>query len=95
MPTAAEKSTSDLDQVKEHLSAIRDDFASLASATATLTANKAKKQARRAGEFAEDAAAQAATYRDAVVDKVKDHPLAAIGIAVLAGAILSSMGRRH
>lgn len=89
------KPRSDLDQVMEHISAIREDFASLATATAKLAAGQAKVQARRAGALAEEAAAQAATYRDAVVEKVKDHPLAAVGIAALAGIILSSVGRRR
>lgn len=87
--------SSELEQVMEHLAAIRDDFTSLASATAGMAAKKAKSQVRHAGQFAEEAAAKAATYRDAVSDKVKDHPLAAIGIAALAGIIISSIGRRH
>jgi ElaB/YqjD/DUF883 family membrane-anchored ribosome-binding protein len=97
-PASTEKSNakavSDMDQLADHIRAIREDFAALASTTGKLAAGQAKAQVRRVGELAEGAADKAATYRDALAEKVKDHPLAAIGIAALAGLVLSSLRKR-
>lgn len=92
--TAPAKATSEIDEIKEHLKDLRDDFAALAATTTKLAAGQAKQQIRRAGHLAEGAAEKAATYREAVTDKVKEHPLAAIGAAVLAGIVISSLNRR-
>lgn len=95
MPTTtATKPTSEIDEIKEHLKDLRDDFTALAATTTKLAAGQAKQQIRRAGALAEGAADKAAIYRDAVTDKVKEHPLAAIGAAVLAGIVISSLSRR-
>lgn len=91
-PSAAAKS--DIDQIKDDIKAIREDFASLATTTGKIAAGQVKKQTRRAGELADTAAEKAATYRDLVSDKVKDHTFAALGAAALAGLVLSSMRRR-
>jgi len=99
-PTSAstEKSNarevSDMEQLTEHIRAIREDFAALASTTGKVAARQAKVQVKRVGDLAEGAADKAATYRDALADKVKEHPLAAIGIAALAGLVLSSLRKR-
>lgn len=92
--TAPAKATSELDEMKEHLIDLRDDFAALATTTAKLAAGQANQQLRRAGHLIEGAAEKAATYREAITDKVKEHPIAAIGAAVLAGIVISSLNRR-
>jgi ElaB/YqjD/DUF883 family membrane-anchored ribosome-binding protein len=92
--TAPAKATSEIDEIKEHLKDLRDDFTALAATTTKLATGQAKHQFRRAGHLVEGAADKAATYRDAVTEKVKDHPLAAIGAAVLAGIVISSLRRR-
>ncbi|HEV7692503.1 MAG TPA: hypothetical protein VGO52_16825 [Hyphomonadaceae bacterium] len=91
---ASAKTPSDLEQVMEHLSAIREDFASLAKSTGKLAAGQAKTQARRVGDIADGAAETASDYRDLLVEKIKDRPLAAVGLAVLAGLVLSSLSKR-
>jgi ElaB/YqjD/DUF883 family membrane-anchored ribosome-binding protein len=88
------KPASDLEQVMEHVRAIREDFTALAATTASLAAKHAKSQGARVGRLTEGVAGKAATYRDAVEDKVKDHPLAAVGLAALAGLALASLKRR-
>lgn len=90
----AAKAVSDLDQVMDHVAAIRDDVASLTAATTRLLAGQARTQARRAAGLAEDAAEQAKAYRDAVADVVRKHPFAAVGIAALAGLAISALGKR-
>jgi ElaB/YqjD/DUF883 family membrane-anchored ribosome-binding protein len=91
---AATQPASDIDQLKEDIRAIRDDFASLAATTGKVASRKFARQAARAREFSEDVAEHAGTYRDVVVQKVKDHPIAAVGAAALAGLIIASLSRR-
>lgn len=94
MATGGKQSGTDTGEIMEHVHAIREDFAALAGATGKLATGQFQKQAKRVGNLAGSAGEKAASYRDLLTDKVKDHPLASIGIAVLAGVILSSMRRR-
>lgn len=77
-----------------HVRALREEFANLASSGGKVAAGSFKKRASRTGDLAETALDRVSNYRDALTEKVKDHPLASIGIAVLAGIIVSSMRRR-
>jgi ElaB/YqjD/DUF883 family membrane-anchored ribosome-binding protein len=86
--------SSDKEEIMEHVRALREDFAALASSTGKLAAGQFKKQSQKAGDLAETAVEKAGTYRDLLVEKVKDHPLASIGIAALAGLIVATMNRR-
>lgn len=88
------RTQSDFDQVMEHVQAIRDDFAALAAATGKLAANTAKDQKAKVRHLASEASDKAETYRDVVVERVREHPLAAIGIAALAGLVVSSLRKR-
>jgi len=88
------KPRSDLDQLRDDIQAIRQDFASLATTTGKLAAGHLRKQSKRASVLAETAADKAGEYRDQLSDRVKDHPLAAVGAAVLVGLALSSFKRR-
>lgn len=90
----ASKAESEFDDLKEHLSAIREDISALALTTRNLAVGQAKKQVHRVGDIAGNAADKAAKYRDAAAETVKDHPFAAIGIAALAGLIFASLSRR-
>ncbi len=88
------RSAPDLKQVREHVSAIRQDIALLAATTTSWLADQARSQARRFSDLGKDGVDKAGVYRDAVASKVKDHPLAAVGLAVIAGLALSSLRRR-
>jgi len=88
------QSRSNLDQLRDDIQAIRQDLASLATTTGKLAAGHLRKQSKRASVLAETAADQAGEYRDQLSDWVKDHPLAAVGAAVLVGLALSSFKRR-
>jgi ElaB/YqjD/DUF883 family membrane-anchored ribosome-binding protein len=85
---------SDVLQLKEDLAAVRADLAALASTSKQLAAQELEKQSKRAREIAAAAAREAGTYRDVVADKVKDHPFASIGAALLVGLAMSSLRKR-
>ncbi len=84
----------DLDTLKNDLKAVREDLATLLKDTGNLAAQQAKVAADKGRALADDAGEKAVEYREAVADKVREHPLAAIGIALAAGFVLASMSRK-
>lgn len=91
-PVAAAKS--DFDALKNDMKALRSDLAALLQDTGKIAQEEAKKVGARATKVAEGAGKQAGEYRDALEDKVREHPFAAVGIALAAGFILASLSRR-
>jgi ElaB/YqjD/DUF883 family membrane-anchored ribosome-binding protein len=85
---------SDYEALKNDIKTLRADLSALVSDTGKVASEEAKRQAAKASRAAEGAGKQMAEYRDIVEDKVRDHPFAAIGIALAAGFIVASLGRR-
>ena len=84
----------DFDTLKSDMKALREDLATLLKDTGALAAQQAKAASVKGRELAEDAGEKAIEYRDAVADKVREHPLAAIGIALAAGYVIASLSSR-
>src|ERR1700742_4627715 len=82
---------SDYDALKNDVKALRDDLAALAQNAGRAASEEARRHAKKAGKYAEGAGKQVEEYRDLVEDKVRDHPFAAIGIALAAGFIVASL----
>lgn len=87
-------SSPDLDTLKNDVKALRDDLAALLRDTGSIAQDQAKAYAAKGRAFAEDAGDKASEYKEAVADKVREHPLAAIGIALAAGFVLASLSRK-
>lgn len=85
---------SDFDALKNDMKALRADLAALLADTSKLAQEKAKDVGAKARGVADDAGEKAGEYRDAIEDKVREHPFAAVGIALAAGFILASLSRR-
>jgi ElaB/YqjD/DUF883 family membrane-anchored ribosome-binding protein len=85
----------DYDALKADLKALRADLAALVNDTGKIASEEAKRQTVKARALADDAGKKATEYRDIVEDKVRDHPFAAIGIALAAGFVVASMARRR
>lgn len=85
----------DYDALKADLKALRADLAALVNDTGKIATEEAKRQSAKAQKLADDAGKKAGEYRDIIEDKVRDHPFAAIGIALAAGFIVASMARRR
>ena len=92
-PASAVKS--DYDALKNDVKALREDIAALAQDAGKAAGAEARRQAKKAEKYVDSAGKQASEYRDIVEDKVRDHPFAAIGIALAAGFIVASLGRRR
>ncbi len=84
----------DLETLKNDMKALRADLAVLLKDTGALAAEQAKVAAAKGRALAEDAGDKAVEYRDAVADKVREHPFAAVGIALAAGFVLASLSSR-
>ena len=86
---------SDLDALKDDMLAIRADLAALLSSSTRAASDEARRQAERVVEMAEDVALTAEDYRGMLEERVRSHPLAAVGIALVAGMLVTSISRRH
>lgn len=92
-PAAAMKT--DFEALKNDMKALRADLAALVKDTGAIASEEAKRASERAGRMAKDAGKQALDYRDAVEDKVREHPFAAVGIALAAGFIIAALTSRR
>ncbi len=84
----------DFDTLKADMKALREDLATLLKDTGSLAAHQAKVAADKGRGLASDAGDKAIEYREIVADKVKENPLAAVGIALAAGYIIASLSRK-
>jgi ElaB/YqjD/DUF883 family membrane-anchored ribosome-binding protein len=92
--STASQPKSDIDQLRDDVAALREDFSSLAATTGRLAAGALRTQSKRARVLADTAAKEAGIYRDVVSDKVREHPFASVGAAILVGVVVSSLRRR-
>jgi ElaB/YqjD/DUF883 family membrane-anchored ribosome-binding protein len=92
-PVAAAKS--DFDALKNDMKALRADLAALLADTGKIAQDQVNKAGAKARGVAEDAGDKAVEYRDALEEKVREHPFAAVGIALAAGFILASLSNRR
>lgn len=81
----------DFEALKNDMKALRADLAALVKDTGVIASEEAKRQAARASKLAEGARDQASEYKDALEDKVREHPFAAVGIALAAGFVLAAL----
>lgn len=92
-PASAMKT--DFEALKNDMKALRADLAALLKDTGAIASEEAKRQAARAGKLAEGARDQASEYKDVLEDKVREHPFAAVGIALAAGFVIAALTSRR
>ncbi len=93
-PGAAAMKT-DFEALKNDMKALRADLAALLKDTGVVAGEEAKRAAVRANKLAEGARDHASEYKDALEDKVREHPFAAVGIALAAGFVLAALTSRR
>jgi ElaB/YqjD/DUF883 family membrane-anchored ribosome-binding protein len=97
---------SDVDALRQDLDALRKDLSRLAQDARKVAGEELRKTADRAGaefeklgertgEWSEDARRRASETRDLVEDRIREHPFAAIGIALAAGFLVAAISRRR
>ena len=85
---------SEIQALKDDMRSVRADLAALVEKAGEVAGAEARRQAGKAEAMAGEAATAANAYRDLLENKVRSHPLASVGIALLAGMVVSSMSRR-
>ncbi len=85
---------SEIQALKDDMKTVRADLAALVEKAGEVAGAEAGRQAGKAEAMAGEAATTAEAYRDLLKDKVRSHPLASVGVALLAGMVISSMSRR-
>jgi ElaB/YqjD/DUF883 family membrane-anchored ribosome-binding protein len=85
----------DFEALKNDMKALRADLAALVKDTGVIASEEAKRQAARASKLAEGARDQASEYKDVLEDKVREHPFAAVGIALAAGFVIAALTSRR
>lgn len=84
----------EFDTLKSDMKALREDLATLLKDTGAYASTQARFAGLKGRELADGAGEKANEYREAVADKVREHPLAALGIALAAGYVIASLSRR-
>ena len=85
----------DFEALRNDMKALRADLAALVKDPGAIAAEEAKRAGARAGKLAEDARDQASEYKDVIEDKVREHPFAAVGIALAAGFFIAALTSRR
>lgn len=92
---AARNVDSDMDELRNDLKALRGDLAKLLADTGSYASAKSREGIERSKALSENAQESVESARATVEDKVRENPLAAIGIAMGVGALLSYMSSRR
>ena len=94
---AAESASSakeDMDLLKEDLARLRQDLQAIMKDVRGFVSDQAKDSVEKGKVFARDAGEQIDSARDDVQERVREHPLTAIGLAFGAGVLLAMLSRK-
>ena len=91
----AQSVDSDIDELRNDLKALRGDLSKLLSDTGSYASAKSREGIERSKEWSDRAQQGVDEARTTVEDKVRENPLAAIGIAMGVGALLSYVSSRR
>ncbi|MBU2082972.1 MAG: hypothetical protein KKB75_03950 [Alphaproteobacteria bacterium] len=84
---------SDVDALKNDISALRDDLRQVVKDVRGLASVRAQAGVDKGAEIAKEAGEQIGEAKTAMESRIRDNPLAAIGIAFGAGVVLAMMRR--
>jgi ElaB/YqjD/DUF883 family membrane-anchored ribosome-binding protein len=95
---AAKAAGSDFDSLKDDISQLRSDLQSLAANSGKYVRERTSKEydrgVERSKEYASKAGDEATKARDYIETKVRDNPLASIGIAFGTGVLIAALKRK-
>ncbi|OLF77666.1 hypothetical protein AWH62_03050 [Maricaulis sp. W15] len=92
---AARSVNADMDELRDDLKALRGDLSKLLSDTGSYASAKSRAGLERSKDLTQSAQKSLEDTRETVEDKVRENPLAALGIAVGVGALLSYVSSRR
>lgn len=88
------KRNGELSDLKADIEALRGDFSKMMADTSALAKTKSQEAVDRSREALNDAGEQLKTQKDKVEDRVRENPLAAVGIAFGVGVLFAALSRR-
>ena len=95
---AAKAAASDYEALKQDIAQLRNDLQSLANNSSKYVKGRSTaefdKNLERGREYAEKATAQAESTRDYLETKVRENPMAAVGLAFGTGILLAALRRK-
>jgi ElaB/YqjD/DUF883 family membrane-anchored ribosome-binding protein len=86
--------TSEMQALKNDMAALRADLTLAAERARDAAARETAQGARRLGDMASDAIQAVDDYGDMLEGRIREHPFAAVGIALAAGYALALIARR-
>ena len=87
------KAETDVDTLKDDIAALRADLRQVVTDVSGLASLKAQAGVERGAELASKAGEQIGDAKTAVEGRIRENPLAAIGIAFGAGLVLAMLRR--
>lgn len=84
----------DVDLLKEDIAKLRKDLQSIFGDLKTYASAQAREGVAKGKELAEDAGDQIEAARDDLQERIREKPLAAVGIAFGAGLLLALLNRK-
>ena len=95
---AAKAAANDVEAIKDDIAKLREDLQSLAGNSTTYVKGRSTAEIDKGLEngrkYAAEASEKARTGKDSVENKVRENPLAAVGIAFGTGVLLAALRRK-
>lgn len=88
---AGAKGKSEFEALKADFATLREDFATLLKDTGKAARAQTGKSGEAAQKLAGEAGEKMSDYRNVLEKTVRDHPFAALGIALAAGFLVASV----
>lgn len=91
---ARPKSEADIDTLKSDMATLREDVSKLIDNMGSIARRESGRGLEKGRQAADQAAEKLSDARSSLEERVRENPLAAIGLAVGAGVLLSTIMRR-
>lgn len=82
---------SDIDALKKDIDSLKKDLSALFKDGGASMNDEVRKAARRASAWAHGASEHVADYKQMSEDRIREHPLIAVGAAVVAGFLIAAL----
>jgi ElaB/YqjD/DUF883 family membrane-anchored ribosome-binding protein len=85
----------DIDALRKDINSLKDDIGALFGHSGAQVQEEVRKATRKAGVWARGATEHVADYKEISEDRIREHPLVAVGAAVVAGFLIAALTNRR